>query len=86
MSSARNWSGYNEALVRRGEILLDMGFVSSWSSEVDAMNGGKEGARYRYPESFMKLLAILHAYLLPFRQLEGFVRALVAYVDGLKAP
>jgi hypothetical protein len=49
------------------------------------MNERKEGARYRYPESFVKLLAVVHAYVLPYRQLEGFMRALSQHVDGLKA-
>ena len=84
--SDRDWKGYNDALVRRGEILLSMGFVAGWSRELVAMNDGKEGARFRYPESFIKLLAVIHAYLLPFRQLEGFTKALTNHVDGLKTP
>jgi hypothetical protein len=50
------------------------------------MNAGKEGSRYRYPESFIKLLAVVHAYVLPYRQLKGFMRGLSQHVDGLKAP
>ena len=86
MSALRDWKGYNEALVKRGLILLDLDFVADWSRELKAMNDGKEGARYRYPESFVKLLAVVHAYVLPYRQLEGFMRALSQHVDGLKAP
>ena len=86
MCSSRNWKEYNEALVKRGAILLDMDFVADWSRELETMNEGKEGARFRYPETFVKLLAVVHAYILPYRQLEGFVRALTQHVDGLKAP
>ncbi len=86
MSSLRDWEGYNEALVKRGLILLDLDFVAGWSRELKAMNDGKEGGRYRYPESFIKLLAVVHAYVLPYRQLEGFMRGLSQHVDGLKAP
>lgn len=86
MGYLRDWIGYNEALVKRGLILLDLDFVAGWSRELKAMNEGKEGARYRYPESFIKLLAVVHAYVLPYRQLEGFMRGLCQYVDGLKAP
>jgi hypothetical protein len=86
MSSLRDWKGYNEALVKRGLILLDLDFVADWSRELKAMNQRKEGARYRYPESFVKLLAVVHAYVLPYRQLEGFMRALSQHVDDLKAP
>jgi hypothetical protein len=72
--------------VKRGLILLDLDFVAGWSRELKAMNKGKEGGRYRYPESFIKLLAVVHAYVLPYRQLEGFLRGLSQHVDGLKAP
>ena len=82
--SDRNWKEYNEALVRRGEILLDMEFLDNWSKELNIMNRGKEGARFRYPESFIRLLAIIHAYLLPYRQLEGFIRALSSNLEGLE--
>jgi hypothetical protein len=34
----------------------------------------------------MRLLSILHAYILPYRQLEGFIHALSAHVEGLKTP
>jgi hypothetical protein len=86
MDSLRNWKDYNEALVKRGSILLDLDFVANWSVELKTMNEAKEGARFRYPESFVKLLAVVHAYILPYRQLEGFTRALSQHVDGLKAP
>jgi IS5 family transposase len=86
MASSRNWEEYNEALVKRGSILLDLDFVADWSRELKTMNERKEGARFRYPESFIKLLAVVHAYVLPYRQLEGFTRALSQHVDGLKAP
>jgi hypothetical protein len=86
MGYLRDWKGYNEALVKRGLILLDLDFVAGWSRELKAMNEHKEGGRYRYPESFIKLLAVVHAYVLPYRQLEGFMRGLSQYIDGLKAP
>jgi hypothetical protein len=69
-----------------GLIFIDLDFIANWSRELKAMNEGKEGGRYRYPESFIKLLAVVHAYVLPYRQLEGFMRGLSQHVDGLKAP
>lgn len=86
MSDLRDWNNYNEALVKRGLIFIDLDFVANWQRELKAMNDGKEGGRYQYPESFIKLLAVVHAYVLPYRQLEGFMRGLCQYVDGLKAP
>jgi hypothetical protein len=81
----RNWREYNEALVRRGEILLDMDFIDTWPDELAKMNDGKVGKPFDYPESLIKLLAVVHAYLLPYRQSEGFTRALMRHTS-LKAP
>ncbi len=81
----RNWKEYNEALVRRGEILLDMDFIDTWPDELAKMNDGKVGKPFDYPESLIKLLAVVHAYLLPYRQSEGFTRALMRHTS-LKAP
>jgi hypothetical protein len=80
----RNWREYNEALVRRGELLFDPDFLSGWKSELRSINRKKEGARYRYPSSLMSMLAAIHVYLLPYRQLEGFVRMLAEHVDELR--
>jgi hypothetical protein len=83
----RDWRAYNEALVRRGEILLDLRIMKGWKHELIEMNEGKEGARYEYPDSFVRLLAFIHVYLrLPYRQLEGFVRMLAGHVTGLRIP
>ena len=83
----RDWKRINEALVRRGELLLDLGFLKGWGSELQEMNQSKEGARFRYPDSFIQLLLFMHVYLhLPYRQLEGFTTALSKYVEGLEAP
>ncbi len=86
VTKKRNWKEYNEALVRRGELLFDTDFLSGWSGELRSMNGQKEGARYRYPSSFMSMLAAIHVYLLPYRELEGFVRMFAGHVEGLKVP
>jgi len=82
----RNWKEYNESLVRRGELLFDTDFLSGWGRELKSLNAGKEGARYRYPSSLMSMLAAIHVYLLPYRELEGFVRMFSGHVEGLKVP
>lgn len=79
-----DWSEYNESLVRRGEMLFDSSFLQNWRAELKKMNEGKEGPHYRYPNSLISLLAIVHAYLLPYRQLEGFLRIMSIYVKRLK--
>jgi len=83
----RNWKRINRALVRRGELLLDLDFVKGWEKELDVMNRGKEGAQFRYPDSFIRFLLFIHVYLhLPYRQLEGFTKALARYMKGLRPP
>ena len=71
-----NWKKYNESLVKRGEILLDFDVIDKWDYELEKMNQGKEGRKFVYPDSFIKLLGYMRAYFhLPYRQTEGIVRA-----------
>ena len=71
-----NWKNYNESLVKRGEILLDFDVIDNWNSELEKMNKGKEGRKFEYPDSFIKLLGYMRVYFhLPYRQTEGIVRA-----------
>ena len=79
-----NWSEYNESLVRRGEMLFDDGFLQNWRAELKKMNKGKEGANYRYPNSLISLLATVHVYLLPYLQLEGFLRMMSEHIKRLQ--
>ena len=76
LSFVLNWHKYNESLVRRGEILLDFDVIDNWHCDLNGMNEGKEGAAYRYPNSFVQLLGYMRVYFhLPYRQTEGVVRA-----------
>jgi hypothetical protein len=40
-SYKRNWSEYNEQLVRKGEIYLDIEFLRNWSKEINRLNANK---------------------------------------------
>ena len=66
----RDWKKYNEELVVRGEFYLDCSWVKAWNAELRKMNQGKVGAKYVYPESFMKLFAVLHQWI-DYRGLQG---------------
>lgn len=79
-----NWKEYNESLVRRGEVLFDTVFLSNWRAELREMNKGKEGAKYCYPNSLIWLLATVHVYLFPYRQMEGFLRVISVHMKELK--
>ncbi|HRU81544.1 MAG TPA: transposase [Candidatus Methanomethylicus sp.] len=72
-----SWHDYDEKLIRRGELILDLGFVRNYQAELDAMNRGKEGKPFRLTNSYVKFLAVVrYLYGMPYRQLEGFTRAL----------
>jgi len=86
-SDGRDWSRYNGGLVRRGEVLLDFPVMDEWRHELERANDGKVGEPYHYPEAFMRLLGFIRLlFHLPYRQSEGFIRALARYVDGLQVP
>jgi len=87
----RNWKEYNEKLVKRGEMYLDLDFLRNWEKELKKMNRGKNGKRkrgrqYEFPYSFIKFLAFIHIiFHLPYRQLEGFLTKLSELVE-MKVP
>lgn len=64
---ARDWRSYNEELVKRGEYLLEMGFVENWNKELAVMNEGKRGAPYLFPKTLIELQALWHAKRMPVR-------------------
>lgn len=87
MATDRDWSNYNEALVRRGEINLDSSVIDEWRDELRKANDGKNGEPYHYPESYIRLLAFIRlVFHLPYRQTQGFVTFLSKHVEGLKVP
>ena len=73
--------------MRRGEILLDLRILDRWDSELERMNAGKEGGRYVYPDIFAKLLGYMHLlFHLPYRQTEGFLKALRRFDSRIHVP
>jgi IS5 family transposase len=73
--------------VKRGEILLDLRILDRWDSELERMNARKEGGRYVYPEIFVKLLGYVHLlFHLPYRQTEGFLKALRRFDSRIEVP
>lgn len=74
----RNWKLYTEQLVKRGEFFIDLNFVEHWDEELAAMNLGKIGAPYQFPNSLIELQAVWHAKRIPYRMIEGITRGLTA--------
>ena len=70
----RNWSQYNEQLVKRGEYMLDLEWVQNWDNELIRMNENKVGSPYKFPNSLIKMQGIWHTNKIPYRMIEGITR------------
>lgn len=75
-NDSRDWQEYNEHLIKRGEYFLAFDFVEGWNDELSAINCGKVGAPYQFPNTLIKLQALWHAKQLPYRMIEGITRDL----------
>lgn len=54
----RNHKEYQEELLRRYEIYLDLEWVDSWEYELKEMNKGKRGKPYEYPNSMIEFQSL----------------------------
>jgi len=57
--SDRNWFEYNESLIERGYILMDIGFVKSKIKELVKMNKMKVGRPFLYRDSYVQFLVFI---------------------------
>ena len=81
----RNWSQYNEHLVKRGEFYLCFDFLDNWDHEIKTMNKEKRGRPFKYPRSFIAFTTFLKTgFSLQYRQTEGVLRALSQYIPKIK--
>ena len=77
-----NWKEYNETLVKRGEILLNLEFIKGMDEELKEMNKGKKGRPYKYPDSLFVWLGYLYLFTHNYRVLEGICKALAEIIPG----
>jgi IS5 family transposase len=79
-----DWKDVDERLIRRGELILDLDFLEGYDKELEAMNRGKEGRPFTLTHSHIRFLAVVrYLFDMPYRQLEGFARALHRLVPRL---
>lgn len=55
----RDHKAYQDELLKRYEIYLDLDWVNSWEQELIDMNRGKRGKPYDYPESMINYQSLL---------------------------
>ncbi|MFZ0515181.1 MAG: hypothetical protein WAM14_26525 [Candidatus Nitrosopolaris sp.] len=46
----KSWHDYNESLIERGRVLIDVSFLKSSNKAIKEMNKGKVGAPFQYSE------------------------------------
>ena len=79
-----DWKETDERLIRRGELILDLESLKNHGKELENMNEGRPGPRYKLANSYIQLLAtIRYLYEMPYRQLEGYTRILHRLVPDL---
>ena len=68
--------GFDESLIRRGELLLSLDLVDGYDRELEALNDGKPGRPFRLTTSYTEFV-VVRRYLFStlYRQVEGFTRA-----------
>jgi hypothetical protein len=59
----KSWHDYNESLIERGRILMDIGFLKSQGNEIKMMNARKVGAPFEYSHTYIQFLAFLNRVL-----------------------
>jgi Transposase DDE domain len=77
----KSWHDYNESLIERGRVLIDVSFLKSSIKDIKTMNIGKVGAPFQYSDSYIHFLAFLKIGLkIPYRMVQGIVRGLSNYI------
>jgi hypothetical protein len=77
----KSWHDYNDSLIERGRILIDVSFLKSSNKEIKKMNKGKAGAPFQYSDSYVQFLAFLKiGFKIPYRMVQGIMRGLAEYL------
>jgi hypothetical protein len=79
-----DWRVVDERLIRRGELLLSLDFLESYDLDLSLLNCGKVGRPYKVTYMYVMFLAVVrYLFSMPYRQLEGFTRALHRLIPRL---
>jgi len=78
------WSVVDERLIRRGELLLGLDFLEGYDAELTGLNVGKVGRPFKITVRYVEFLTVVrYLFSMPYRQLEGFTRALNRLIPKL---
>jgi Transposase DDE domain len=79
--TTRNWSQYNEGLVKRGSLALFISkdFADTWHVKYNKDSQRTRGGQAKYTDAAItSLLSLRFVFKLPLRAMEGLARSLVA--------
>ncbi|MEM2614640.1 MAG: transposase [Nitrososphaerota archaeon] len=78
------WSVVDERLIRRGELLLGLDFLEGYDAELTGLNVGKVGRPFKITVRYVEFLMVVrYLFSMPYRQLEGFTKALSRLIHKL---
>ncbi|MCR6624651.1 MAG: transposase [archaeon YNP-LCB-024-027] len=79
-----DWKRVDERLIRRGELLLSLDFLEGYDYELSLLNDGKVGRSFKITDRYIVFLAVVrYLFSMPYRQIEGFTRALSGLIPKL---
>jgi len=69
MPAYKSRHDYNESLIERGSVLIDLDFIKSSDEEIKSMNKDKVvGAPFQYSDNYIQFLAFLKiGFKIPYR-------------------
>jgi len=77
----KSWHDYNESLIERGRILMDISFLGSYEKEIKNMNKGKVGAAFEYSHIYIQFLAFLKiGFKIAYRTVQEIIQGLSDYI------
>jgi hypothetical protein len=77
-----DWCAVDERLIKCGELLLSLNFLEYY--ELSLLNDGKVGRPFKITYGYIVFLAVVrYLFSMPYRQIEGFTRALHRLIPRL---
>ncbi len=72
----RDWKKVNQKYIKRGEFLLNLRFLKTWTKEINKLNHNKVGEPYLYPNSLIEFLGYFHCRGFGYRECQGIIQSL----------
>ena len=71
MPANKSWRDYNESLIERGRVLINLDFIRSSNEEIKNMNKDKVGAPFQYSDNYIQFLTFLKiGFKIPYRTVQ----------------